>query len=208
MTTARKIFAAGALNGGATIVVVGGMTSGSTSGPTELYDVATHVWSAGAAMPVTGGVFAGATIDNIFYVVGGSCGVSGAFGQAYRPGTPGPSGHPDGWGLMPTMLTGRLTLAVAADGGNLFAMGGSDQANIALKTLEVFSAPPAGDWNFTQDPFTCSGGIALPAAADDFDPSPLVTANPASGSTFPLGATTVTVTATDGSGNSAPRRSP
>src|SRR5207247_10597489 len=43
---------------------------------------------------------------------------------------------------------------------------------------------------------------ALPEANDDFDPSPLVTANPVSGSIFPLGATAVTVTATDGSGNS------
>lgn len=45
--------------------------------------------------------------------------------------------------------------------------------------------------------------FALPAVTDDFDPTPVVTAAPASGGTFALGATVVTVTATDGSGNTA-----
>ena len=40
-------------------------------------------------------------------------------------------------------------------------------------------------------------------ASDDVDPSPTVTCKPPSGSMFPLGATTVTCTATDASGNSA-----
>lgn len=40
------------------------------------------------------------------------------------------------------------------------------------------------------------------AAADDCDPAPAVTASPPSGSVFPQGQTTVTVTATDSSGNS------
>ena len=40
-------------------------------------------------------------------------------------------------------------------------------------------------------------------AKDDVDPSPVVDCKPPSGSTFPLGATTVTCTATDASGNAA-----
>jgi hypothetical protein len=40
-------------------------------------------------------------------------------------------------------------------------------------------------------------------ASDDTDPAPTVTCQPPSGSTFPLGPTTVTCTATDASGNSA-----
>jgi hypothetical protein len=42
-----------------------------------------------------------------------------------------------------------------------------------------------------------------PPATDLVDPNPTVTATPPSGSSFPLGATTVTVTATDHSGNSS-----
>jgi hypothetical protein len=40
-------------------------------------------------------------------------------------------------------------------------------------------------------------------ASDDADPTPTVTCKPPSGSTFPLGSTTVSCTATDASGNSA-----
>jgi uncharacterized repeat protein (TIGR01451 family) len=40
-----------------------------------------------------------------------------------------------------------------------------------------------------------------PAASDNCDPKPTITCNPPSGSNFPVGATTVTCTATDASGN-------
>jgi len=42
-----------------------------------------------------------------------------------------------------------------------------------------------------------------PTASDDTDPDPVVTCSPTSGSTFDLGTTTVTCTATDASGNAA-----
>ena len=42
---------------------------------------------------------------------------------------------------------------------------------------------------------------ASPTATDLVDPHPIITATPPSGSTFPLGSTTVTVTATDHAGN-------
>lgn len=50
-----------------------------------------------------------------------------------------------------------------------------------------------------------SGAIATitATATDNVDPSPVVVCSPASGSTFPLGATTVICTATDSSGNTA-----
>jgi hypothetical protein len=53
---------------------------------------------------------------------------------------------------------------------------------------------------------SASGAVVtfdLPATTDNMDPHPLVSATPASGSTFPLGITTVTVTATDASANSS-----
>ena len=45
--------------------------------------------------------------------------------------------------------------------------------------------------------------FALPTASDNSGVAPTVTCNRASGSTFPIGTTTVTCTATDGAGNSA-----
>lgn len=53
---------------------------------------------------------------------------------------------------------------------------------------------------------TGSGGAVVTfsvSAHDDTDPSPSLTCTPASGSTFPLGSTTVTCTATDAAGNRA-----
>jgi len=47
--------------------------------------------------------------------------------------------------------------------------------------------------------------FALPTVTDMADPNPTVSASPASGSTFPHGTTTVTVTASDASGNAATR---
>jgi HYR domain/Carboxypeptidase regulatory-like domain len=60
--------------------------------------------------------------------------------------------------------------------------------------------------NLTAEATSAAGAVvsfALPGATDSVDPSPVVTANPASGSTFALGATTVTVTATDAANNTS-----
>jgi hypothetical protein len=45
--------------------------------------------------------------------------------------------------------------------------------------------------------------FASPGVTDNFDPAPVVSITPASGSTFALGATTVTITATDAANNTA-----
>jgi hypothetical protein len=54
-------------------------------------------------------------------------------------------------------------------------------------------------------PFTTSLMVTYttPIATDNCGPAPAVVCNPPSGSTFPLGTTVVTCTATDGSGNTA-----
>lgn len=163
LSVARKFFAAGALNGGNTIIVVGGIAGGGgTAGATELLNIGSSTWAVGATMPSPTALLAGATIDNIFYVVGGgACNGASSNGYAYRPAVPGPYGYPDGWGLMPNMRIGRSELGVASDGANLYAIGGQGESQAALATLEVFSAPPAaGDWQFTQGPFnsTCGSG--------------------------------------------------
>jgi hypothetical protein len=65
----------------------------------------------------------------------------------------------------------------------------------------VASAPPV--IAEATGPFGAAVTYATPAANDPIDPSPVVTCLPASGSTFPLGATTVSCTATDVQGRTS-----
>ncbi|WP_051223458.1 CocE/NonD family hydrolase [Conexibacter woesei] len=98
-----------------------------------------------------------------------------------------------------TMNAKTTTVALPVVGGAAAAAasGGFDT------TSPVFTVP--GDQTLTA-PAGATGAVAtwtLPAATDDQDPSPVVACDPASGSAFPVGTTTVTCTATDASGNAA-----
>ena len=75
-------------------------------------------------------------------------------------------------------------------------------ANVIDTTPPVIIQPP----DIVAEATSAAGAVVnftLPTATDAVDPSPTVVTSPASGSTFPVGATTVVVTATDASGNSA-----
>ncbi len=88
---------------------------------------------------------------------------------------------------------------------------GDDSGNVAMDTFDitvvdttppVLSGMPGDD---TIEATSSSGAVYVysdPTATDIADPSPSVGCVPASGSTFPLGITTVTCTATDASANS------
>ena len=70
-------------------------------------------------------------------------------------------------------------------------------------TPPVLTACPA-DITQAADAGSCTGAVVTytaPTATDNCDPSPAVVCSPASGSTFPVGTTTVTCTATDACGN-------
>lgn len=96
------------------------------------------------------------------------------------------------------------------------ASGGLLDANGALASL-LTSPPPPGPAPDTSPPvLAVPAGITAEAvspegatvnytatATDDTDPNPVVACSPASGSVFPLGATTVNCTAVDAAGNSA-----
>ena len=70
-------------------------------------------------------------------------------------------------------------------------------------TPPLFTDAPADLSLVTADPSGAAISYDLPAATDDQDPVPLVSCDPAPGSVFPVGATTVTCTATDSAGNQA-----
>jgi hypothetical protein len=70
-------------------------------------------------------------------------------------------------------------------------------------TPPVMSGLPSGVEAWTDDPAGVSVTFDPPTATDDRDPAPVVACEPASGSLFAVGSTTVTCTASDVSGNSS-----
>ncbi len=92
---------------------------------------------------------------------------------------------------------------------------GTDLARPYLATANWPTRPGGGNFVFVVDPTPDIGAISfeaigvsgaivsftLPSATDDVDPSPKVTASPASGTFFIMGTTSVTVIATDKAGN-------
>lgn len=92
------------------------------------------------------------------------------------------------------------TVTLASDGGNVpIALSGTgiDQ------TPPVLSNVPGNMTLEATGPGGAAATYTAPTATDNVDPTPTVGCAPASGSTFPLGTTTVTCTATDVSGNTA-----
>jgi N-acetylneuraminic acid mutarotase len=142
MTAPRGFFAAGALNGDATIVVAGGAGTGPS---TELYTVSSNSWASGPAMLSTQGTGASAVVNNALFVFGG--GTSSQTVQMFRPeGT-----MPGGWAALALMPTARGESAAAAVGEVVYVMGGL-AGGASLSTLEAFSTPPPSDL------FVSSGG--------------------------------------------------
>jgi N-acetylneuraminic acid mutarotase len=142
MSAARALFAAGALNSDATIVVAGGAGAGPS---TELYTVSTNSWASGPAMLSTQGTGASAVVNNALFVFGG--GGNSQSVQMFRPeGT-----MPGGWAALALMPTSRGQSAAAAVGEVVYVMGGL-AGGASLSILEAFSTPPPGDL------FVSSGG--------------------------------------------------
>ena len=77
--------------------------------------------------------------------------------------------------------------------------------SIGLDTTPPDITVPVGESNMTLEAASPAGNVVNfhPTVTDAVDPVPALTITPASGSTFPLGATTVTLTGTDAAGNTA-----
>lgn len=72
---------------------------------------------------------------------------------------------------------------------------------VADSVPPTFTSAPADLDLATADPAGAVVEYELPSATDAVDPAPMVGCEPAPGSLFPIGLTTVTCTATDASGN-------
>ena len=100
-----------------------------------------------------------------------------------------------------TFPLGTTTVTVTASDHS----GNTNSAHFTIDvqdtTPPVISSVPATITIEATGPAGAVATFTTPTATDLVDPNPTVTATPPSGSTFPLGTTTVTVTATDHSGN-------
>jgi hypothetical protein len=120
-------------------------------------------------------------------------------------------------------VDGSIAVDCEPPSGSTFSLGthtvtctATDAAgNTATQTFDVkvqdttaptLSGVPSNQTAEATDAHGATVSYALPTASDAVDPSPTVTCVPASGTTFALGTTTVSCTATDASGNtSAPQ---
>lgn len=164
MGAARKFHVAGAVifsTGTPTIVVAGGLTTGST---TEYYNTATNGWAPGVPppSPIAGG--GAVVINNAMFVVGGTANGGSSRVQMFRPGIPssgGNPGSPAGWAVPGDMPTPRGELAVAAAGGSsdtLFAIGGLRNGT-AVSNVEAMSTPPPMDLSVGGSCGSCGGFV-------------------------------------------------
>lgn len=120
-------------------------------------------------------------------------------------------------GLAADLVDGDVGITCAPSSGTTFALGGTTVNCTATDshgnegtghftvTVRDTTAPVFNDISVATVEATGPNGAPVsfaPTATDLVDPSPAVVCNPVSGSVFPLGATQVTCTATDFTGNS------
>ncbi len=100
-------------------------------------------------------------------------------------------------------LLGTTTVTWTATDSNNLSSTCTQTVTVIDTELPSFSGCP-GPLITSADAGTCSAAVSwTPPTANDNCGSPLVTSNYSPGAVFPLGTTTVTYTATDGSGNPA-----
>lgn len=113
---------------------------------------------------------------------------------------------PDGTYTVGFSNDGAITVtlaggAITAASPGLSVAGGGVASASCDSTPPVLSLPA----DITVPPTSAAGAVVTYAATatDDVDPAPVVACSPASGSTFPIGMTSVSCTATDATGNSS-----
>ena len=178
----------------------------------RVFDPATGTWTAGPGLPGSGRAQLGAVVgpDQKIYAMGGGANPAVATVSVLDTSTGVWSNGPD----MPTGNRGFAT-AVAPD-GRIFTFDGNVgqlPTYPLTRTLVLQVGPPPDTTPPTltvpasvTTEATSAAGAAVTysaTATDPVDPNPGVACTPAAGSTFPLGTTTVSCTATDAAGNAA-----
>jgi len=219
MPTARRNLAAAVVDG--KIYAIGGTSISSELGTNEMYDPSTNVWTTKASMPTPREALTLAVVGDKIYAIGGriseapfdpSCNIVEEYDTKL-----------DTWKTVDSMITARAYLTSGTVSGTIYVIGGYDLWNVwtpltANEALTLDSTPPS-IW-ITQPTdygiYSASSGAKFNfGATDNIDPSPIVAASltlfnnqavpVASDDNLPTqsGVYTLTVTATDASGNSA-----
>ena len=102
-----------------------------------------------------------------------------------------------------TFPLGTTTVACTITDSGGLADSGSLHVTVVDTTAPTLIGTPSNITIVTTNPAGSNVTYTPPTATDLVDPAPSVVCAPASGSTFPLGTTTVTCTATDAAGNHA-----
>lgn len=209
-----EIAAAVALNG--KLYVAGGFirhdippTYGVHSNELLEYDPATNTWAARAAMSTARAYPAAAVVNGRIHVVGGynATAVLSSH-EAYDPAT-------NTWTTLPASPIARYSTAAGVIGSHLYVAGGHTGASggyvNAVYRYEAAAPPPADALpaitcpaNTFVDAESPSGAVVtFTAIAQDAESTPAVTYSQQPGTTFPIGTTTVTATATDSASQTA-----
>jgi hypothetical protein len=197
-----------------TILVAGGHVGfpGASLASVELYDPAAGVFSLTQNMGQPRGAHAAATLANGSVLITGGytafpfTGQTLSSAEIYDPlagaftGTAGMHAERGRHTATP-LPNGDILVA-----GGLSGFGILDSAEVFSLTLVDTQPPqisvPSDMTVFASDP---SGAVVsyFVSVTDDIDPNPQLDCVPASGSTFPIGTTTVVCSATDAAGNTA-----
>lgn len=104
-----------------------------------------------------------------------------------------------------TLALGQHSLTLTASDGKPNGTTSTSAKNIVVQdtTPPIFTSIPADITQTITAGSSVNVNFTLPTASDVVSGNRTVTANPASGSAFPIGVTTVTFTASDGAGNTA-----
>lgn len=205
MPTARYGMAAGVIGG--KLYVAGGCCVFNAPpfprfNALEVYDPATGTWTTKAPMPIArDNLPAVEVINGVFYIIGGHNGSNFlSTVEAYDPAM-------DAWTAKAAMPTARgfplgttnVTLTVTDDKGASNSCTG--MVTVVDNQAPTITCPVAQVIDATGP----SGAVATfsPTVSDNCSGAIGVSCTPASGSTFPIGSTSVSCSATDGSGNSS-----
>jgi len=132
--------------GGRFLYVMGGRKVGSVVSTAEVYEILTNTWTSGTPMPKPVVLAAAAMLGGKIYVLGGAISdrVDGdndgvvADVHVFDPQT-------GAWTEAPPMRTARRSHAAAVVGGQLYVIGGDDDALRDLRCAEAFD-PQTGAW--------------------------------------------------------------
>jgi len=161
------------------------------------YDPVTDTWTAKAPMPTARYDACAGVIDGVIYVAGGADALGTHFTkvEAYNP-------QANTWSTNTPMPFSLVGASSAVLGRTMYVIGGYDTGNSVVATVEAFTLPslsitisvPA---NIVTEATGPSGAVVSFSTSATNSAGTVPTTNtPASGSMFPLGTNTVTVTAT------------